>query len=96
MPHARKKTKKTKKTIEAIASAVSLFHITVDRAAEGFVLSVCGVNSISEFSDECVLLELSFSRLKISGERLDLTVYEQSTVEIRGKINSVEFSYDKA
>ena len=93
MPHARKKTKTL---VETIVTAVSPFHIAVDRAAEGFLLSVCGVGGVSEFSDECVLLELSFSRLKINGAGLDLTVYEQSTVEITGKITSVEFLYDKA
>ena len=92
MPRARKKTKKT---IEAVASAISPFHIAVDRAVGGFALCVCGVTAVSEFSEGCVILELSFSGLKISGAELDLTVYEQNTVEIIGKITGLEFFYDK-
>lgn len=92
MPHIMKKTKKM---MEAIACAVSPFHIDVDRLADGFAVSVHGVSSICEFSDKRVILELSFSRLEINGDMLDLTVYEQGMVQINGKISGMEFSYGK-
>ena len=88
--------KKEKKTIQTLASAVSPCHISATRAREGISVSVYGVSSILEFSEESVLLDVSFSQLKICGERLNLTVYEEGRVEIVGKIRSTEFLYGKA
>ena len=58
-----------------------------------FLLS--GINSIRDFSSSSVLLRCRGFLIGIRGESLSLSVYENKTVEIVGKIHGMEFVYDK-
>ncbi len=72
-------------------NAFSRFHIEADRTASGISVSAAGVVSIFDISNREVILKLRRGKLKITGERLLLNVYEGRTVEITGRVRSVEF-----
>ncbi|MBQ8689237.1 MAG: YabP/YqfC family sporulation protein [Clostridia bacterium] len=89
--------KKVKKTAEFLSSLPPFsFHTEIDRVSGGMSVCVSGVRTISDFSDECAALRLPGVTMKISGTALSITVYENSTAEIVGKVSGVEFVYDKA
>ena len=62
----------------------------------GAVAVVSGVISVSELTDSTVLLATHSGRVRFVGEELVMSVFSGRTVEILGKIISVEFSYGKA
>lgn len=49
------------------------------------------IRAVEEFSDKCVLLKLPKGFIKISGEALCLSIYENTSVEIKGTVFMVEF-----
>ncbi len=67
------------------------FHIEADRCKEGISMSVAGVNSIVDFSEERVLLRVKKGRVEVHGASLSVTVYENKIIEITGKISGVSF-----
>ncbi|MBE6645380.1 MAG: hypothetical protein E7612_08410 [Ruminococcaceae bacterium] len=67
------------------------FHIEADKIGNAISVSIMGVISILDFSDVCALLKMRKGRIKISGTDLSVAVYENKTVEIIGRIGTVEF-----
>ena len=56
---------------------------------------VTGVVKIASFSDEKVELISHGGRFAVSGEGLSMTVFEDKSVEIFGRISGVELGYAK-
>ena len=81
---------------DAILSAVSDFHIDIDKVPRGLSVSVCGTIGVKEFSDTRVLLQIKGFFVCISGTEISMTVYENSTVEVIGRIRDLEFLYEKS
>ena len=54
-------------------------------------LSISGIRSVSEFSDESVVLKASGEIIRIRGEYLNITVFESKRAEITGIIEGIEF-----
>ena len=67
------------------------FHMEADKIGNSLSISIMGVISILDFSEICALLKMRKGKIKISGSELSVTVYENKTVEIIGKIGMVEF-----
>ena len=67
------------------------FHAEIDRSGRGLSLSVAGVYSILDFSEESVILRVKRGRITVLGKELEIAVYENKTVEISGKITGVNF-----
>jgi len=84
------KRKKETNEDEAIKNLAG-FHIEADRIKEGISVSVTGVCSILEFTEEISTLKLRRGRIRISGKGLSIAVYENKIVEISGKVCTVEF-----
>ena len=66
------------------------FHLEADKIARGVSVSVAGVISVLDFTDEVAVLRVREGRVKISGSALEITVYESKTVEIKGRVSGVE------
>lgn len=88
-------TEKSKSKERVSVSAINKFHLEADRMPGGMGMFISGVIGVSEFSDEKVTLLSHSGRIFIEGVRLSLSVYENSTVEIRGRIEAVRFGYGK-
>ena len=76
-------------------SGYSKFHLEADRSTRGMTITISGVIGVSSFSDCEIILKTHSGRIKITGARLDIRVYESGTVEICGKVCGVEFIYGK-
>ena len=85
------KKKEQKSPIEPFSS----FHFEADRCSVGMCMVISGVVGISQLSDEIVSLKSHGGRLDISGKRLKICVFENSTVEIKGRIEEAKFLYGK-
>jgi hypothetical protein len=71
------------------------FHLEAERTASGVVILASGVIGVKEFSRESVELLTHSGRIFIYGKRLSILVFENGTVEIRGRIEDVRFGYGK-
>jgi len=69
----------------------AFFHIEADKSPRGISVCVNGVFAILDFTDELALLKLRRGKIKISGHSLEISVFENKTVEICGKISGMEF-----
>ncbi len=76
-------------------NTLSPFHIEADRSPAGLTVRVGGIIGIAEYSDELVLLKSHGGRLTLTGKRLSITVYEDKTVEICGRVEGMELGYGK-
>ncbi len=74
----------------------SSFHLEADRSPRGMQIFITGIVGIGDYSDEELELKSHGGRIKISGKRLKLCLLENSTVEIKGKVEGVVFSYGKS
>ena len=46
---------------------------------------------VYEYNDTYLKLRLSKGALVLCGERFDIVTYEEKTITVKGKINSLEF-----
>lgn len=85
----------TEKSKEGEISAFSSFHLEADRCRDGMRMFVSGVIGIGGYSTEEILLRSHGCKVRISGSRLKICVYENNTVEVVGRIGETEFTYGK-
>ena len=76
-------------------TGLSSFHVEADRTNEGMCLVICGIIGISDFSDSFILLLSHGGRVSVTGKRLNISVFESGSVEIRGRVEVVNFGYGK-
>ena len=67
------------------------FHMEADRIANMLSVSIMGVFAILDFSEACAIFKMRKGRIKICGSGLSVAVYDNKTVEIIGKVDTVEF-----
>ena len=58
-------------------------------------LTLGGVVSVQEIGDECIRASTHSGTVLVRGSRLLLSVFEERTVKIYGKITSVELGYGR-
>ena len=87
--------KRNSKSSVPLPSAVNPFHMEVERATSGIQILVSGIIGVKDFSAESVELLSHSGRVFIYGTRLSMLVYENGTVEVSGRIDSVRFGYGK-
>ena len=71
------------------------FHMEMDGGARAVSLLACGVRHIEAYSSEMITLKIPGGRMYLSGLGLRLTIFENKTVEIGGKLLEVKLSYDR-
>lgn len=69
----------------------SAYHIELDNFLKYSSVSVSGVSAVLEVTDENVHLKLSRGKIKVRGCGLDMSIYENGSVEISGRIFGIEF-----
>ena len=77
------------------SSITAPFRCEYDGGKGGMSVMLYGIISIKDFSGEEVLMRTAGFFIKISGVSLTLSVYENKSVEIFGKILGMELIYDK-
>ena len=78
-----------------VMDSTSMFHVEIARSRHGIRAVVEGVLGIEEFTDERIEIKNHGGRVKISGKRLNLCVFEGRAVEINGRVEDISFSYGK-
>lgn len=66
------------------------FHIEADRILSTTSVSISNVLSIIDFKDETAILKMRKGKIKIVGEELAISIYENKIVEIKGKVRNIE------
>ncbi len=77
------------------ASIVNRFHLEAERTPSGVQILASGVIGVKEFSRESVELLTHSGRIFVYGKRLSILVFENGTVEVKGRIEDVRFGYGK-
>lgn len=78
-----------------IGASISKFHIEADRTSKGMSILISGIVAISELTPEAVCLKSHSGRIDLDGKRMTLSVFENGTVEVVGRIESLRFTYGK-
>ena len=78
-----------------IAASLSSFHMEADRSSGGMTLVLSGIIGISDFSDSYIHLLSHSARINVKGSSLFIRVYENSRIEIVGRIEGIVFNYGK-
>ncbi len=69
----------------------SSYYMEVSKNGKFSVLTINGIRSVDEFSDDKTILKLSRGKVVVSGEKLRLSIYENGGVGILGIVKAVEF-----
>lgn len=86
---------KNEKNVFGAAQSLLGFRAEIERTTAGMSAIISGVRAITEFSSTLAVVRLVGFRVKISGADLSITVLEDGSAEISGKICDMEFVYDK-
>lgn len=71
------------------------FHLEADRSRNGMSVFISGIIGIGDFSDESAILLSHSGKVAVLGKRLNVSVYENRTVEINGRVEEISFKYGK-
>ena len=71
------------------------FFLNAERLGGGMRLSVGGVVSVSELTDERIVLVTHASGIEVTGRALLLSAFDQRCVEIVGRVLEVRLLYGK-
>ncbi len=71
------------------------FHMEIEGSKRSAAVRVSGVRHIEEYTAEKLVLQISGGRMRLCGVGLSLSVFENGSIEVRGKLSEVGFSYDR-
>ena len=74
---------------------LSKFRMEAVRCPKGISLVFCGIIGVEEFDSSLVSLKSHGSKIKVSGKKLNMTVFENNDIEVVGKVEEISFSYGK-
>ena len=89
------KNKTDKSNRHGAPSALSSFHLEANRSPHGMSIILSGIIGVSDFSDSEIILLSHGGRICVKGKRLFISVYENYTVEIVGRVEEIVFYYGK-
>ena len=72
------------------------FYLACERVTGGISVIVGGIMCVTDFSPEAVMLAGHTGRISVLGKRLAMTVFENKSIEIKGRVEEIKFAYGKA
>lgn len=90
-----KSIKKLWRRILGAPSFLSPFHMEVDRSPVGLDLLIGGVKSVISYSDTEIVLKTVIGSLDILGTNISVSIYDNQTVKLSGRIEEVKLAYSK-
>ena len=81
--------------IKEMPRGLSSFHLEADRSRAGLSVVLSGIVGISDFSDSFIHLKGHGGRISVHGKKLFISVYENGSVEIVGRVEEIVFKYGK-
>ena len=85
------KSENTKKNTKGLSS----FHLEADRSRQGLSVVLSGIIGISDFSDSFIDLKGHGGRVSVHGRKLFISLYENGSVEIVGRVEEIVFKYGR-
>ena len=85
------KSENTKKNKKGLSS----FHLEADRSRQGLSVVLSGIIGISDFSDSFIDLKGHGGRVSVHGKKLFISLYENGSVEIVGRVEEIVFKYGR-
>ena len=76
-------------------NGLSSFHLEADRSRSGLSVVLSGIIGISDFSDSFIDLKGHGGRVSVHGKKLFISVYENGSVEIVGRVEEIVFKYGR-
>ena len=73
----------------------SFFHAELDGDKRRMNVVLSGVNSVRDYSDKHLILRCRGFYIKLFGEGLRLSVFEDGSLSLDGKILNMELIYDR-
>jgi len=67
------------------------FFLSAKSAAGKIAVNVSGVFGVSEYSTENIVLKTKKGGIRVKGNKLELTVFEEKSVLVSGSVCAVEF-----
>ncbi len=77
------------------APSASAFRLEAVRCSRGMSLIFSGIICVDAFEETEILLKSHGGRIHIVGKRLGLTVFENNSLEIKGRVEGIGFGYGK-
>lgn len=71
------------------------FGLEASRTIGGISITLSGVIGISDYSESEITLKSHGGKIILRGRRLMLSIYEDKTAEILGRIEEICFNYGK-
>lgn len=71
------------------------FHLEADRVMGGISVMLNGIVSICSLSSEDIHLKSHKGKIKLCGREMSVSIFENHTVEIVGRIEGILFEYGK-
>ena len=78
--------KKSEKSKERLKNPTDSFFFELSKRGKFSSAVIGGVIGVLDLSDENVFLATHSGRIKISGKRLNVAIFENKTIQITGKI----------
>lgn len=89
------KSKRKEVSLKDTPKGLSAFHLEADRSRAGLSIVLSGIIGISDFSDSFIHLKGHGGRICVNGQKLFISVYENGSVEIVGRVEEIVFKYGK-
>lgn len=87
-------TNENRKSTNAVCG-LSSFHLEADRSRQGLSVVLSGIIGITDFSDSYIQLKGHGGRVGVYGKKLFISLYENGSVEIVGKVEEIVFKYGR-
>ena len=86
-----KKEKSDSRSLRA-EKIIPHFHIEADGRLQNISILISGCRGVSEFSEEKIVILTRREKIELCGTMLEMTVFEEKTVEISGNIEKIGFA----
>ena len=80
---------------ENVSNAPRGFFLNAERVGRGIRLIVGSVIAVSEITEKEILLVSHGARIRVIGDNLELSLFEERAVEVCGRVREVLFLYGK-
>ena len=71
------------------------FSLEAEKCGRGISVTISGAISITECSGDLVEIKSHGGKIRFNGEKIDVNVYENTTLGICGYIREISFDYVK-
>ena len=88
-------TEKDKKGKSHAKGILPTYRIEADGRGRFLAITFVGILTVREFSNTAVSIATKRELISVNGKKLEISVFENKTIEIRGEIDNIRFASQK-